>query len=288
MTRSAGFFRGSERNRLLLLAVVAVAGWIAVYSYLNRKPAPDRAAAPIEKRVPLPPADDSPEMRAISDRARLNALDNPAYLALLERVRSAPPAQLAAESRRDVLWGQVWLNPSRYRGIPLHIDGTLLRVQEEFGENSELFPKGVHYEAWVGTDDSRPNFWHLIFDEAPANLGIGNDVRGRIVFDGYFFKLHAYQASDKKWYAAPLLIGRVERVETPGTLDAEPGGGGLPQPVWIAIALALLGVGVLSRVLLLRRAQRQARELPKSRLPVSDQIDPGALADWLNAGTEGD
>jgi hypothetical protein len=269
------------------LGVLTIFGWLAIAAYLGRRepgPPPDPKAN--QPRVPLPPAADDIELQGLADRTLLTPRDNPGYLLLLEKVRDKVTQQLVDDSRRDVLYGQIQRNPARYRGIPIHIEGTVLRVQEEFAEDSVLFPKGVYYEAWVGTEDSQPLFWHIIFDELPPDLPVGNKVGRRIAFDGYFFKLHLYMAADKKFYSEPLLIGRIAYLEP---LEApEPKTGWNPDARWIAVIVAVLGFGVLRWAFTLRRAFRKRTALPRSRLPVNDTIEPEMLAEWLDKPDEDD
>ena len=40
MTRTAGLFRGAELSRLVVLAVIMVAGWLYVWSYLQARTEP--------------------------------------------------------------------------------------------------------------------------------------------------------------------------------------------------------------------------------------------------------
>ncbi len=285
MTPRPGFFRGRELPSLVILGVLLVGGWLAVWVYLNRPGrVSDEKPARQVKRDPLPPPDDHIELQAVVDRASLNPRENPAYQLLLDRTRSIPPEQLAAQSRRDVLYGQVLKNPARYRGIPIHIQGTALRIQEEFVQDSVLFPKGVYYEAWVGTNDSRPYFWHIIFENPPDDLPIGDLPGAQLAFDGYFFKLQRYLASNKRAAVEPLLIGRLQRVDLdqPASNVKDRDAGWQLDPLWIGVFAAIFGFGILRWHYMSRAFNRRRTAPPHAALPVTDQIYPAALSDWLN------
>ena len=49
--------------------------------------------------------------------------DNAAYTKLLDRARGKTPAEVAVESRRDILMTHLWERPDLYRGVPIHILG---------------------------------------------------------------------------------------------------------------------------------------------------------------------
>jgi hypothetical protein len=282
------FFRGSEFPRLLLLGAIGIAGWVGVWTYLNRatEPPPHQVAA--AERTPLPPPDEHDELQGVVDKQALTVREHPGYLMLLDRVRNTPPEQLARESRRDVVFGQLLQNPKRYRGIPIHIDGTAFRVQEEFTEKSALYPKGVHYEAWIGNDDSRPLFWHIIFEDAPPHLPVGDQVDRRMIFDGYFFKLRAYPAGDKKVGLEPWLIGRVSYVAPPENVAKDEGPLWLADPRWLAIPGVIVVLGAVRWIFVMRSAGSRRVRVPFSELPRNDEIDPDALSKWVSEEGEAD
>jgi hypothetical protein len=267
--RSA-FFRGSELSRLLLLGGVTVVGWALVIFW------PQPAPPPVAKAPPLPPPDDSAPFQGLIDRTQMTPRDNAAYAALLAKVRQTPHATLAAESRRDVLFSQLIENPERYRGLPIHVEGTLLRVIRQDVQGSSIYPDGVYYEGYAVSPDSQNNPWVLAFEHAPPRLEGGNNLYQRITFDGYFLKLWAYQAGDR-FRVAPLLIGRFPPAAAPGA----PWWSGLDERMWPLLVLVALSAYLGLRLMIQLRKRPRPVARPRGDLPQSDRIDPEALTAWI-------
>src|SRR5438874_3693328 len=98
-----------------------VVGWpLALYYVWTRSAEPARRR-PVAEAPPLPPPDPAPELQGIQDKAPLLPTDNPGYALLWGRVRRTPPAALAAQARRDVVFSQLLETPARYRGLPIHV-----------------------------------------------------------------------------------------------------------------------------------------------------------------------
>lgn len=275
--RAGGFFRGSEGSRLAVLAVVMAVGWIMVFSQFHQAPRVERHQPTVSELAPLPPPDDAPEFQGLQDRHVMTQRDNAAYATLLARVREAPPEALARESRRDVLFSQLLENPARYRGLPIHVEGTLRRVLRQDVEGSKIFRDGHYYEGYLFTEDSVRYPWVIAFEEAPPDLEVGDDIQQRVEFDGYFLKLWAYRAADDKARIAPLLIGRFPVARR----SVKPVDRGWPEVSWPFAALALITVYFTARVI--SQMRRGVRERPQSRRTsvLQDQIEPAALADWI-------
>ena len=193
MDSSGRLFRGSELPRLLILAAVMVVGWGLVWQFAQQKP------PPVE---PVPRAETSPEpvvpdrsevFETVADRTPMSFRDNAAYARLLEKARGKTPAELAAESRRDVALTHLWERPELYRGVPVHLLGTALRV---IRFESKLSQTGWLYEAWIVSPDARKYPYTCVFEEPPPGFPVGTDVSERVVFNGYFLKIMKYQAGD--------------------------------------------------------------------------------------------
>jgi hypothetical protein len=283
--REAGFFRGSELPRLLLLAGLAIVGW---GFFLTWKPPLDEPPPPSVRQLePLPPPETSEAFEGIQDRNLMSARETEAYAQLLDRVRQTPFDQLDRASRRDVLYSQVLENPKRYRGLPIHVEGTALRVLVQYAEGSTLFPAGRYHEAYVITADSQNYPWILAFEDAPADLQVGDRLRQRVSFDGYFLKLLAYKGGNDKYFVAPLLVGRFPPVPVAG----KPGVGPAvrpeqkPFPWTLAVLVAFTGYALLRLGMQAWRLLRpRERRVGFRGTTVTEHIEPAELDAWLASG----
>jgi hypothetical protein len=281
---AAGLFRGSELPRLLVLLAIVLVGWPLLW--LNLRPAAPSVAPPVAIAAvkPLPPPDNSAAFAAIQDKTTLNFRENAAYSTLLTRVRETPAAQLAAQSRRDVPYTELWERPQRYRGVPIHLVGTARRSLVHDELNPELAPSGKLYETYVYTYESQNNPYVLVFEEPPPGFPGGLDITERVAFDGYFFKLLAYQAGDRL-RAAPVLVGRLYW-KPPQTEDAG-------DPTRRTLRWAVGGLSLLTFYALLRWVFhfRRRRTAPATRRPTiaaaSEMIEPEVLSQWLEQTENG-
>ncbi len=198
-------FRGSELPRLLILGAVMVLGWGVVWRFANQRPEPVEPVARAEPRPEPIPVDHAEEFETVTDRTPMSFRDNAAYAYLLEKARKLTPAELAAQSRRDVLLTHLWERPELYRGVPIHVLGTARRVLRF---ESKLSKTGWLYEAWIITSDATKFPYSCVFEDAPDGFPLSSDVSERVVFNGYFLKIMKYQAGDKP-RGAPVLIGRI-------------------------------------------------------------------------------
>jgi hypothetical protein len=183
-----------------------VAGWALAWHYVANM-LPEQAEPPITSTEQPEPivADRSVEFETVTDRTPVEFRDNAAYALLLERARGKSPGELAAVSRRDVILPHLWQNPELYRGVPIHLLGTALRVLRY---PSKLSQTGWIYEASIITPDAPTNPYVCVFEQAPKGLPVGPSVSERVVFNGYFLKIWKYQARDVA-RGAPLLVGRI-------------------------------------------------------------------------------
>jgi hypothetical protein len=281
--RPGPFFRGSELPRLLVLAGVMVAGWAILWARVRSAGPPPAPPPRVADLTPLPPPDPSPPFQGLQDRTPMSPRDNAAYAELLRRARTVPYAQLDADSRRDVRFAQLIEDPARYRGLPLRVDGTVLRVLRQDVAGSDLFPAGTYFEAYAITPDSQNNPWVLAFETAPENLEVGDDLRQRVQFDGYFLKLWAYKAGDTL-RVAPLLVGRFPPAPVPpasrpsSRRDRLSGNGAI-----LLLLVALTAYTALRFWLQLRRIRARTPTTRRHRAPVRDQIEPDALQGWIDA-----
>jgi hypothetical protein len=268
-------FQGSELPRLLVLLVIAVGGWVAVWYYLMRP----REEGPVEPEQvvtgnpePVEP-DRSIEFETVSDKTSLSFRDMAAYDLLLTRAREATPADLAGRSRRDVFYAHLWDQPKGYRGVPVHLLGTARRV---LYYKSKLSRTGWLYEAWVFTPDGQNNPYVCVFEEAPKGFPVGPNVSERVVFNGYFLKLMRYEAGDVP-RAAPLLVGRIgwtPRPDASGSPDR--------SAYWLAGAVAVMFLISLARWIVQLRRSLAPKPRPSILLDrPTDEIAPADLAEFL-------
>lgn len=281
MSKSESFFRGTELPRLLVLLVILIGGMVLLWNYVYFQ----RMAGEPEPvaRVPITPIvpDRSPEFETVDDKTALRLRDMAAYRVLIEKAERATPAELDARSRRDVLSIQIWEQPAHYRGVPIHILGTVLRV---LTYESKLCASGRLYEAWMVTSDSQRNPYVCVFEDAPAGFPIGDNLSERVVFNGYFLKLMKYQSGkDLGFYVSPLLVGRIGWA---GGTAVKPAPSVSPY-TWMAVAVAVMFVVSFARWMMGLR--RSLAPLTRSRTAVdhpNDQIAPDQFAAWLDKVAE--
>lgn len=276
MSKPHSFFRGTELPRLLLLLVITIGGMVLLWKYIYFKhlnPEPKVVArAPVAPIVP----DKSPEFETVEDKTEIRLRDMAAYQKLLTQVETLSPAELDKRSRRDVLSIQIWEHPEHYRGVPIQIVGTVLRV---LTYESKLSRTGRLYEAWMVTSDSQRNFYVCVFEDPPAGFPIGDNLSERIVFNGYFLKLMKYQSGkDLGFYVSPVLIGRIGW----STPVAEGGKQTLSPAIWMAVAVGLMFLVSFYRWITgLRRSLSPLSRSSSTRERPIEEIAPEELAAWV-------
>ncbi len=281
--RPASLFRGSELPRLVLLGGIVLAGWPLVLLFAQGPAEDPPPAPPGVPAAALPPvvAESGIEFGAILDKAPMRLRENAAYAILLQRARETSAFDLAKEARRDLYWTHLWERPAKYRGVPVHIEGTARRVLS-YEINPELAPGGRMYETWVYSDENRKDPYVLTFETPPPGLQISPDQFTRITFDGYFLKLLGYRAGDT-FRAAPMLVGRLHM--TPAQAAAPPPMVEIrnlsKRNAFVIAFVLLLGYIIVRAVFQVRKALAPGRRVAGSRSIVRDEIAPEELADWL-------
>ncbi len=274
---STRFFRGNELPRLLGLLSIALLGWVLVWQYMIRTAAkfeePELVVA--GKPAEIVP-DTSPEFESVKDKTPIGFRDMAAYDTLLTRARAATSESLAGAARRDVFYQNLWQSPKEYRGVPVHILGTARKV---LYYKSKLSRTGWLYEAWIVTPDLPKNPFVGVFEEAPQGFPVGQDISERVVFNGYFLKLMAYEAADVA-RGAPLLIGRIgwnPRTAGKGKPDASNS-----SVYYLAGAVLVMFVISLTRWLYnLRRSLRPRPLNPVLFNHPTEEIAPEELSSFL-------
>lgn len=285
MSRARGpWFRGSELPRFLLLLSILVVGWPLAFYYYARRSEPEPPPAPIADLPPLPPPDDSLELQGVQDKTRLSIRDNPAYAELLKRSRLTSAVELAGESRRDVPFPELIQRPTRYRGLPIHVEGTAYQILRVEDVPRELSPQGHLYEAWVVARRGPKYPYCLIFEHPPDGLPGGTDLHEFVGFDGYFLKLLAYESGDGPRFA-PMLVGRLGW--TPGASGSDrdaPGWTIAGLPWWMPVLGLLMLISLARFAWTIRRNLRIGRT-PPARTAFDEDLPPARLSEWLE-GTD--
>jgi hypothetical protein len=248
-----------------------------VWQFAHKRPEPAEPPATATANPEPLVADRSIEFETVTDRTPLEFRDNAAYDLLLARARAKTPVELAAVARRDVVLANLWQNPAQYRGVPIHLLGSAMRVLRY---PSKLSNAGWLYEAWISTPETSPIPYVCVFEAAPEGLPIGQDVNERVVFNGYFLKIMKYQARDVP-RGAPLLVGRIG-----WTPHATPAAGGSNRTLfWSLVILGVLFFGSLGRWLYqLRRLFTTPGTSPlASSAHPNEEIDPDALDAWARS-----
>jgi len=279
--RRSSIFRGSELPRLLLLLVIALAGWplVAIFSrgqVPEAPPAPHVAVEQITRIVP----DQGIEFQALRDKRPIETRDSAAYAVLLQRVRETPADELAKQARRDVFWTQLFERPEAYRGVPIHLEGTAKKVLSH-EVTPAMSPKGRLYEVWFYSDENRAFPYVITIEDPPPGLVVGQELFLRVSVDGYFMKQLGYRAADvARW--APLLVGRVRWIpkpaEAPGPMvevrDFTQRNG---LAFLIAIILGYVGLRLIFQI---KKALTISGKSTTYRTS-SEGVPPEDLAEWL-------
>jgi hypothetical protein len=254
--------------------MVAAVGWVFYWNYTQKRP--ELVEPPLtatEKPEPIV-ADLSLEFETVTDRTPISFRDNAAYSLLLGRAREKTAEELAASSRRDIVLAHLWQNPQLYRGVPIHLLGTALRVLRY---ESKLSKTGWLYEAWIIAPDSTRVPYVCLFEKAPEGLPIGGNISERVVFNGYFLKLMKYQAADVP-RGAPVLVGRIGW-EPSATAPADGTSLSLKLSLWVIGGMFFISLGRWA--FQLHRLFTAPKLSPK--LPPNEEIDPSALHAWAQS-----
>jgi hypothetical protein len=274
-------FRGSELPRLLFLVAIVLAGWplIVLFARPRADDKPPPRPLPAAEIRPVVP-DDGIEFQALVDKKPIQARESAAYGELLRRARETSAAELAASARKDILYTHLWERPERYRGVPVHIEGTAKRILT-YEVNPELAPAGRLFEAWVYSDENRAFPYVLSFEEPPPGLSVGHDLFHRVTFDGYFLKLLSYHAGDNL-RAAPMLVGRLH--STPALAEA-------PAPMielrnfarrdgFVLLFVLLLSYLAIRAFFQIRKALAPNRP-QRAPAPFDRALPPDRVTEWL-------
>lgn len=271
------FFRGNELSRFVIMLGILIGGGMIVYTFGGSRPE-EPGPTPLAELPPMPQPDDSPEFAGVTDKTPLKIRDNAAYVKLLNQVRRTSQASLSKLSRRDVFFTHLAEDPARYRGVPIHIEGTARRVMAN-EVDAAFSPRRRLFEAWTFTDEAGRYPYQLVFEDPPEGMPGGTNVSLRVSFDGYFLKLLAYK-STRGDYWAPMLIGRIswtpEKTNTPWNRTKE------FKYVLYGLVLCMSVLTTYRMTVFVRRSfgGSSAADLARRSLSSTDP-EPERLHDWL-------
>jgi hypothetical protein len=177
--------------------------WIAAVAFiLNSTESEASAQAPTE---PIPA--NAIEFEGIKDRTPIEFRDLAAFAALLRQARETKPADLADRARKAVGVGDLWEHPGDYRGALVELRGFCRRVDSS---GAKVGGRGPMHELWITPPESNTIAFVCIVEELPTGLPILAGDSTAVVFRGFFLKVIAFDAVDRR-RGAPLLVGRLER-----------------------------------------------------------------------------
>ena len=174
----------------------------------------------------------------------------PSYYAALRFVQDTPIEQLQNHAE-TIPYTMLMAEPWVYRGKPITLKGRLRRlVPIKAGVNTH----GIEqlYDAWVFTEDSGSNPFHVICSGKPANLEPAEVYRNdppEVSLIGYFFKAQGYQSNGDgsevvSLHTAPLVLaGTLSRTPIVVAETRDLAAEMVPWLWWFALGVgALLGM----------------------------------------------
>ncbi len=106
-------------------------------------------------------------------------------------------------------FNKFYQSPDKYRGqlFKFEMTAQLIRDLDEKYNGAELF------DVWGATDESGVWLYSVVIIDLPKGMPIGRNIKEKVVFAGYFFKLQGYEPAgakpDAKPLKAPLFVGRL-------------------------------------------------------------------------------
>jgi hypothetical protein len=218
-------------------------------------------------------------LEAVSDGKAIpvGGVEAEIYARVVTRANYTSSAAFARAARKEVTYTHVYSEPDRYRGVVVHVEGRLLRVNR-YDPPHEATDAGVNdlYEAWVFNEQLGANPYCIVFTEWPADLPrdlLGEPKIGQVIkvsINGYFFKKFRYKANDRHstQREAPLVIGHGLVVLS---MDANGRSGAaiwMSTFVWVfAGILGALVAGVVALTFWYRRSDDRVRRRILARMP---------------------
>ena len=182
-----------------------------------------------------------------------------AYEGLLNQVSGADQADLEQTAHREVPFAVLMLEPNRFRGELITINGDLRRLSRIPNPGNHV-NKPESYEAWIFTADSGLNPYRVVCTSLPTGLAFGDQLTSpiRVRVTGYFFKRYSY-ATTGNYHTAPLLLAKT-LVPTRKSTHKNVAAVRLHSREWIMIALGITVLLVVVGLAVTGRTQRRHRK----------------------------
>ncbi len=182
------------------------------------------------------------------------------------RAATIPPAELAMQARRDILFSNLVHDSDRYRGTLIHRRGILRTlVLHETDRETNSYGLARYYQGWIFTEDQPTNPTVVLFSSLPEGISPGDNLSHEVTIDAYYLKLLAFASRDGKNRFAPMLVGYAPMLATSRlSLGAD-----AHQIMTLAAALVFLVVGIF--VWQLREDRERVEELRISPVPTPSQ-----------------
>lgn len=186
-----------------------------------------------------------------------------AYEALLNQVSAADQgdqADLEQTAHREVPFAVLMLEPNRFRGELITIDGDLRRLNRIPNAGNDVNKAGS-YEAWIFTADSGLNPYRVVCTNLPAGLAFGDHLTPpiRVRVTGYFFKRYSY-ATTGNYHTAPLLLAKTLVPIKKKSTDKSVAAVRLHSREWLMIALGITALLVVVGLSVTGRTQRRCHK----------------------------
>lgn len=146
----------------------------------------------------------------VRDRTELMRREMTSYWQLMAWGRTQTFGELRKRAQIEPNFSELWEDPDRFRGVPIRLKLNVRRVIQYEAPKNDVGVAEV-FEAWGWTDNSKSYPYVVVFPDKPDGLPIGSEVESEIIFTGYFLKIMAYTAFDKR-LGAPLLVGKAQVV----------------------------------------------------------------------------
>jgi len=222
--------------------------------------------------------------QAVSDgTTRMGREEMPAYWRLFRWAENQTLEEMQKRADGNVVLNQFVQQPDEQRGKLFQLDLNVRRVMSYPAPENSAGIETV-YEVWGFTRESQAWLYVVLTAHLPPGMATGPNVDERATFAGYFLKTQGYHAAGAgpkdKALVAPLLVGRLARVETGPPVAAQADGS---WGNWVVTILAL--AGALGLITWFARTRRTSERLfERSKNPLKH----GELNEWLAEAERGE